>query len=131
MYIIKTRISRETLTWNFKYNFNCLTRTKRVKYVSYGSRDLFTFETNINISNSKILMRYKWEYRYTRETFSNWSASPKGRAISTCPGLLRVFEIFLLAMYSSRLLSNKNHKSLLVIFISPFSGTSLRLNVAS
>lgn len=34
------------------------------------------------------------------------------------------FEILLLAMYSSRLLSNKNHKSLLAIFISSFSGTS-------
>lgn len=33
-------------------------------------------------------------------------------------------EILLLAMYSSRLLSNKNHKSLLAIFISSFSGTS-------
>lgn len=60
-------------------------------------------------------------------------ASSKGRAISTWPDLLGAgaFEIFLLAIYSSRLLSNKNHKSLLVIFISPFSGTSLRLNVAS
>lgn len=36
--------------------------------------------------------------------------------------LRAAFEILLL--YSSRLLSNKNHKSLLAIFISSFSGTS-------
>lgn len=65
-------------------------------------------------------MRYKWKngYLYTWNVVKLVSiAERKGNFLrGQVYYRAGAFEIFLLAMYSSRLLSNKNHKSLLVIF---------------